>query len=310
MNNQESNLEIQSFLQLLLHRKKILLALILITAIISIIVSYIIPPKYKTIAVVYPIHLTPYSEESQTEQLLQYLNSVQVRNLVIKKMNLIQHYKIDTTQKEWRSKLYYLYKENISFSPTLYESIEIEVRDKQPEKTKQIAECIIQTTDSMILGLKKKVVFEEYNNFQREINKIQKRIDSLNQLLVNIQNQYNILDANYQARYLSKKLSISNGKLDAENQKLVENLKDKKEYVQILQKEIKEQIKSLGKIITERDRLEVDLNGDVHFMQVISPPYVPDKKYFPVRWLIVALSELAVITIFIIYLLYIQPIKK
>lgn len=308
MNNQESNLEIKSFLQLLLSRKKILLALILITAIISIIVSYIIPPKYKTIAVVYPVHLTPYSEESQTEQLLQYLNSIQVRDFVIKKMNLIQHYKIDTTQKEWRSILYYLYKENISFSPTLYESIEIEVRDKQPQKTKQIAECIIQTTDSMILGLKKKIVFEEYNNFQREIDKIQKRIDSLNQLLVNIQHQYNILDANYQARYLSKKLS--NGKLDAENQKLVENLKNKKEYVQILQREIKEQIKSLGKLITERDRLEVDLNGDLHFIQVISPPYVPDKKYFPVRWLIVALSELAVIAIFIIYLLYIQPIKK
>lgn len=308
MNNQESNLEIKSFLQLLLNRKKILLALILITAIISIIVSYIIPPKYKTIAVVYPVHLTPYSEESQTEQLLQYLNSIQVRDFVIKKMNLIQHYKIDTTQKEWRSILHYLYKENISFSPTLYESIEIEIRDKQPEKTKQIAECIIQTTDSMILGLKKKIVFEEYNNFQREIDKIQKRIDSLNQLLVNIQHQYNILDANYQARYLSKKLS--NGKLDAENQKLVENLKNKKEYVQILQREIKEQIKSLGKLITERDRLEVDLNGDSHFIQVISPPYVPDKKYFPVRWLIVALSELAVIAIFIIYLLYIQPIKK
>jgi len=308
MNNQESNLEIKSFLQLLLSRKKILLALILITAIISIIVSYIIPPKYKTIAVVYPVHLTPYSEESQTEQLLQYLNSVQVRDFVIKKMNLIQHYKIDTTQKEWRSILHYLYKENISFSPTLYESIEIEVRDKQPEKTKQIAECIIQTTDSMILGLKKKIVFEEYNNFQREIDKTQKRIDSLNQLLVNIQNQYNIIDANYQARYLSKKLS--NGKLDTENQKLVENLKNKKEYVQILQREIKEQIVSLGRLITERDRLEVDLNGDLHFMQVISPPYVPDKKYFPVRWLIVALSELAVIAIFIIYLLYIQPIKK
>ncbi|MCX8144300.1 MAG: Wzz/FepE/Etk N-terminal domain-containing protein [Bacteroidia bacterium] len=308
MNNQESNLEIKSFLQLLLSRKKILLALILITAIISIIVSYIIPPKYKTIAVVYPVHLTPYSEESQTEQLLQYLNSIQVRDFVIKKMNLIQHYKIDTTQKEWRSILHYLYKENISFSPTLYESIEIEIRDKQPEKTKQIAECIIQTTDSMILGLRKKIIFEEYNNFQREIDKIQKRIDSLNQLLVNIQHQYNILDANYQARYLSKKLS--NGKLDAENQKLVENLKNKKEYVQILQREIKEQIKSLGKLITERDRLEVDLNGDLHFIQVISPPYVPDKKYFPVRWLIVALSELAVIAIFIIYLLYIQPIKK
>ena len=308
MNNQESTLEIKSFIQLLLDRKKILLQLILITAIISIIVSYIIPPKYKTTAVVYPIHLTPYSEESQTEQLLQYFNSIQVRDIVIKKMNLIQHYKIDTTKKEWKSRLHYLYKENISFSPTLYESIEIEVKDKEPEKTKQIAECIIQTTDSMILGFKKRVIYDEYNNYQREIDKIQKRIDSLNQLLVNIHYQYNILDANYQSRYLSKK--ISNGKLDAEGQKLVDNIKNKKEYIKIIKKEINEHIVSLGKLIVERDRLEVDLIGNINFIQIISPPYVPDKKYFPVRWLIVALSELAVISIFIIYLLYIQPIKK
>lgn len=308
MNNQESTLEVKSFIQLLLSRKKIFLTLILITAVISIIISYIIPPKYKTTAVVYPIHLAPYSEESPTEQLLQYFNSIQVRDIVIKKMNLIQHYRIDTSQKEWKSILHSLYRENISFSPTLYESIEIEVKDKQPEKTKQIAECIIQTTDSMILGFKRKIVYEEYSNYQREIDKIQKRIDSLNQLLVNIQNQYNILDANYQARYLSKKLS--QGKLDAESQKLVENLKNKKEFVQILQKKMNKQIVSLGKLILEINRLEVDLNGELHFMQVISPPYVPDKKYFPVRWLIVALSELAVISIFIIYLLFSQPIKK
>lgn len=302
MNN--ASLEIKTFIQLLLSRKKTFLILIILTAVISIIVSYIIPPKYKTIAVVYPIHLTPYSEESQTEQLLQYYNSVAVRDMVIKKMRLIEHYKIDTTKSDYRSLLNYLYRENISFSPTLYESIEIEVKDKDPLMTKAIAECIIQTTDSFILTLKKKQIVEEYSNYKNEIDLIQNRIDSLNNLITSVKNQYNIINAEYQARYISKKLA--NGKADAETQKLAEALKNKSEYIEILKKIIKEQIISFRNMKREIDRLEVDLKGDLHFSQVISPPYVPDKKYFPVRWLIVALSELAVICVFIIYLLYSQ----
>lgn len=302
MNN--ASLEIKTFIQLLLSRKKTFLILIILTAVISIIVSYIIPPKYKTIAVVYPIHLTPYSEESQTEQLLQYYNSVAVRDMVIKKMRLIEHYKIDTTKSDYRSLLNYLYRENISFSPTLYESIEIEVKDKDPLMTKAIAECIIQTTDSFILTLKKKQIVEEYSNYKNEIDLIQNRIDSLNNLITSVKNQYNIINAEYQARYISKKLA--NGKADAETQKLAEALKNKSEYIEILKKIIKEQIISFRNMKREIDRLEVDLKGDLHFSQVISPPYVPDKKYFPVRWIIVALSELAVICVFIIYLLYSQ----
>ncbi|MEW6774073.1 MAG: Wzz/FepE/Etk N-terminal domain-containing protein [Bacteroidota bacterium] len=302
MNN--ASLEIKTFIQLLLSRKKTFLILIILTAVISIIVSYIIPPKYKTIAVVYPVHLAPYSEESQTEQLLQYYNSVAVRDIVIKKMRLIEHYKIDTTKSDYRSLLNYLYRENISFSPTLYESIEIEVKDKDPLMTKAIAECIIQTTDSFILTLKKKQIVEEYSNYKNEIDLIQNRIDSLNNLIVSIQSEFNILDANYQAKYLSKKLT--SGKLDAESQKIAEAIKTKRDKIKSMRKIVKEQIISLGNLKREVDRLEVDLKGDLHFSQVISPPYVPDKKYFPVRWIIVALSELAVICVFIIYLLYSQ----
>lgn len=300
MNN--TSLDTKSFINIIVEKRKILLILIILTAIVSVTVSYLIPPKYKTIAVVYPVHISPYSEESQTEQLLQYFNSVIVRDIVIQKMKLIQHYKIDTTKSDYKSLLYYLYKQNISFSPTLYESIEIEVKDKQPQMTKAIAECIIQTTDSLILSLKKKIVVEEYSNYQRAINLIQSRIDSLNNQIVSIQNQYNILDAQNQSKYISKKMA--SGKLDAENQKMADILKNKRVYLNILHDEIEKNIKSLGKIIQKRDRLEVDLHGQLSFIQVISPPYIPDKKYFPVRWIIVALSELAVITLFITYYLF------
>ena len=47
--------------------------------------AYFIPPKFKSTAVVYPVNLIPYSNESATEQLLQLLQSGDVRLNVINK---------------------------------------------------------------------------------------------------------------------------------------------------------------------------------------------------------------------------------
>jgi uncharacterized protein involved in exopolysaccharide biosynthesis len=300
--NTSNSLEISTLLKLVFNHKKTLIWIIIITAVVSTTISFIIPPKYKTTAVVYPIHLTPYSEESQTEQLLQYFNSVSVRDIVIKKMNLIQHYKIDTSRSDYRSLLNYLYKENISISPTLYESIEIEVRDRDPKMTKKIAECIIQTTDSFILTLKKKKIIEEYTNYLNAINHIKHQIDSLNFLITNTRVQNNIFDINYQTRYLSKKLS--SGNIDENSKKIIEAINTKREYINDLTNIVNNYYYSFGGFLVEKKRIEVDINGKISFIQVISPPFIPNKKYFPVRWIIVSLSELAAISLFIIYLIY------
>jgi hypothetical protein len=300
--NTSKSLEISTLLKLVFNHKKTLIWIIIITAVVSTAISFIIPPKYKTTAVVYPIHLTPYSEESQTEQLLQYFKSVSVRDIVIKKMNLIQHYKIDTTEKFYHDKLYNEYKQNISISPTLYESIEIEVIDRDPEMTEKIAKCIIQTTDSFILTLKKKKIIEEYTNYLNAINHIKHQIDSLNFLITNTRVQNNIFDINYQTRYLSKKLS--SGNIDENSKKIIEAINTKREYINDLTNIVNNYYYSFGGFLVEKKRIEVDINGKISFIQVISPPFIPNKKYFPVRWIIVSLSELAAISLFIIYLIY------
>jgi len=53
----------------------------LIAIIVGFIVSspIVIKPLYKSYAVVYPVNLSPSSEESNTEQLLQWFNSEEVK---------------------------------------------------------------------------------------------------------------------------------------------------------------------------------------------------------------------------------------
>ena len=59
--------------------------------------SYFIPPQYKAEAVLYPSNLGQYSTESSTEQLLQFFYGNDIRDSIVAKFDLINHYKIDTT---------------------------------------------------------------------------------------------------------------------------------------------------------------------------------------------------------------------
>ena len=76
---------------------------LIIVGVISLVASAIfsgpafIKPKYKSFAILYPTNLIAYSQESATEQLVQLLQSADIRDQLINSFNLYQHYEIDTS---------------------------------------------------------------------------------------------------------------------------------------------------------------------------------------------------------------------
>ena len=58
-------------LNIVLKWKKALAIVVVVTVVISSASTYLIKPKYKSFAIVYPANLAPYSQESSTEQMLQ-----------------------------------------------------------------------------------------------------------------------------------------------------------------------------------------------------------------------------------------------
>ena len=93
--------------------RKILIAVSLAAAIISSVVSLLIEEKYKSTVIMFPTTTNSISkaliadnfggkddvlelgEEEQAEQLLQILNSDEIRNRIVEKYDLMQHYEID-----------------------------------------------------------------------------------------------------------------------------------------------------------------------------------------------------------------------
>ena len=100
---------------------KLTLAIVLgVSIILSAVFSsaYFIKPKYKSVAIIYPSNLMPYSQESPTEQMLQLFQSDSIFDHVVAHFNLISHYKLDSLSPTIYNELLFLYNENVSIKKT------------------------------------------------------------------------------------------------------------------------------------------------------------------------------------------------
>ena len=98
-------------------KKLTLIIVFVIAAIVSIIISYQITPMFKSEVVMFAEPdafvskylfsynyvgrkgMLSFGEEEETEQLLQVLNSNQIRDRIIEKYDLMRHYDIDTSHR-------------------------------------------------------------------------------------------------------------------------------------------------------------------------------------------------------------------
>jgi capsular polysaccharide biosynthesis protein len=200
------NINTKEIIGVLLKNKTAIMIVTVAAVVVSTLTSFLLKPKFKSTAVVYPVNLSPNSEESNTEQLLQYFNSDEVMEAVAKKNDLYAHYKIDTAYKGARSLFKLLYNSNIRVSPTLYESIEIEVRDESPQMAQKIAQGLINATNELIFVIRRERLAEYITNSGAAISEEFKSVDSLNSKILDLRSKYNIIDVQAQAKYLSKKM--------------------------------------------------------------------------------------------------------
>lgn len=286
------NFNTKDIIAVLIKNKKAIIIVTVLAAIAGTVVSFMLKPKFKSYAVVYPVNLSPSSEESNTEQLLQFFNSEEVKMAVAKKLDLFKHYEIDPNYKEAQSLFDLYYKSNVSISPTLYESIDISVKDESPEMAKNIAQALIDETNRLIFEVKRERLGEYIRNSQKAILRESKNIDSLNFQINELRNKYDIIDVGAQAKYLSKKM-LSDKPLSDNQKVLFEGLKSKNVELTKLWTLYTGQAKTLNDFLEQYDKYLFDYNSNISFTNVVSRPTLPDKKCFPVRWIIVTVFTLS-----------------
>ena len=290
--------------------------IILLAVILSAIFSgpMFITPKFKSFAIVYPANISPYSDESETEQMLQILQSGDIRDSVIKKFNLAHHYEIDSSYQYFKSTMIWEFSQNVRLSKTNFDGINIEVMDKDPQTAYGMVNAIIYYYNLKVRNLHESKFKEVVLLFERSLAKKRQYIDSLENRFVELSTQYGLLDYSSQSREIARGfLRTSDGSASAINTKEVLRLKENIEKMGgefiLLQNLIGQEAGKFADLKREYEKAYMNYDRKFTYTNIVTEPFVADKKASPVRWLIVFVSTLAAFFIAFVSIIVIENYK-
>lgn len=238
-----------------------------------------ITPRYKSEAVVYPNSLSEFSDETYTEQMLQVMESQEIMDSIVKIFDLMKHYKIDENYIYAKTALIDEYRDRVSISKTPYDAVKIKVLDKSPEMACNIVNEIIRMYNIKFSEIYKSKKWENARLYKKNLDNKYKFIDSLKKDLAEVTQNGDML--NY--LYLSKGNSIAYFSNSDNND--AGNITDAIALVELIASETE----AYSEIKMEYEKELRHAEGEMTFLNVVSRPFVADKKSYPVRWIIVAL---------------------
>ncbi len=313
MENYFSNVKLG---EIILKWKWHLVAILLIAAVAGGAGSYLLEEKYESKAVIYPSNISEYSDESVTEQMIQWLNSQDIHDSIVKKFNLSQHWELDSNYKYFKTTMEYFYGQNVNIKKTQYESIEIKVRDKDPQIAKEIAEAILHFVDLKIKHIHKEKFEEVVINAKHIVDQSMKAIRENEAELQRLGAEYGIIDYESQAEAVAKGMlgtvegMGSAGVNRKELKNLYKNLQEKGSEWLTYYKAIEPMYESHEALLEEYFRAYYYANRDYTYVNLVSAPFAADKKAYPVRWLIVFYTVTATLFLSLLVIAIIEAIRK
>jgi hypothetical protein len=278
------------YVQWLWSKRVKLLVIQVIALVSSTIVSLLIPNQYKSYSIVYPYNLNLFSKETATEQMLQFMNSVDIKDAIIKKFNLIRHYNINPNGKSWYSELLDQYDKNVVINPTEYEAVEIKVFDTDKDTANKMVLAILDETNKKILETQKEKSIEVADMWKTQLDRKKKEVDSLTNLSKQITTQYGLLEYGSQSREASKayfEQSRGGAKAGSDVTTQMKNIEEKSIDLREIEQHIGNAVAEYDNILSKYDDALKDVNKKLTFSSMVNTPYPADSKSYPIRWLIV-----------------------
>ena len=328
MNDQSYDINSNGIFRFLRKRRNVLFIISALAFISSIIFSLLIEDKYESSVVLFPSTTTSISrallndenykekdflefgEEEEAEQLIQLLNSDTIRNYIINKFDLMNHYDINPEAEYRQTKLYEEYKSNIDFYRTKFMSVKIQVLDTDKEYAAKIANEISKKVDEVRNNILQKaakqgfvIVEEEYNNLVAEINHME---DTLNQIRAKGVQDYEIQVEMLSNQYGAALVKGNNAAAKVLEDKLDTVSKYGGKYLSLVQQMEyeREKLSDLRKVYAEA-RVNAESTIDQTF--IVNRAYASEKASYPIRWLIVVGSTVATFLFTMIVLILFDP---
>lgn len=312
---------------------------LLIVCVVSAILSFVfasplfIRPKFKSTAIIYAprtnslskillneqnynerLDIKSYAVEEETEQMMQILNSRDIQDILIKKYNLLSHYKIDsTTQKYWKSNLYKKLSSNIKIKRTEYGAISISVTDWDPLLAANMTNEITYQLDSVKNRIEKERSAAAYAILQEQFDRITeeiKRVDDSIRIIM----EHGVFDFRTQSERVTQQYAIA---VSQGNQAAIQRLKAEltklsewgpsSEALRDLQYNFREyQALCKAKMMDAK----VDMEAHIPVKFVIENAIPSDKKDSPKKLLIVFTSTIATFIVALMVLIIMNNLQN
>lgn len=323
------NLNGTSLVQMVWQRRWVFVLIGVVAFVVSLVVSFLITPQFKSTAILIPAAstqaskdvfvasrakgITVFGDDEEVEHLLQVLSSETLRRHIIIKFNLFEHYGINPSEKYAWHKVNSVYSRNISFRPSRYRSVRIEVLDNNPDMAAKLANGIVVAADSLMRDTKRLVAQKalevlEYH-YQEALSEAYKMSDSLSNIM-----SKGVLNLPFQAKEITKvyaeALANASNSGASRLEKYMENLAqhgaaftryfNDVEYKSLQLKDMKEDLQIL----------RAEAQGVIPSQFVIDWAYASDKKAKPKKLIIVVAATLSALFFSVFLFILIDFFRK
>ena len=313
-------------------KRKTLILVCLVVAVISLIASFLVRPKFKSTAIVYAprtnsvakillneetynerLDMKAYAEDEETEQMIEILNSREIKDVLIDKFDLYNHYGLGEGVSYRQTKMYKYLKGNIVVKRTQYGAISVSVLDRDPQIAADMANEILVQLDSVKNRIDHERTIAAYNLLQRQLDIVDaevQRIDDSVQVLM----ENGVFDFKSQSERVMQQYAtaVAQGntagmkRLEEELKKMATwgprslTLYEEQAYFREYQALVK----------TKLMNAIADMDTEVPVKFVIERAIPADKKAYPKKSLIVLLSTFSAFVLAVLVLLTIEKIKS
>lgn len=299
-----------------MQRKKVLLVLSMAGLGLALIFSlpWVITPKYRSTVIMYPAStsslsssmlndllwseedLLEFGEREQANQLKQVLVSVPIRNKIIERYRLKEHYRIDTKDAYPETRLKKEYEKNIHVRINEFGAVELSVYDTDAQLAADVANKMAQLLDSVIHEMQQvralqaeQIALEAYTRQERYIHSLE---DSLSRIMI-----LGVHDYESQAQVIYEELArrLGDGNRSAAaslEQRLARLAVHGGPYIAI-QEELKLEKERLSILKSKYEKARMDSRQDLPQKFIVNDAFKAERKAYPPQWAIVLGSGLA-----------------
>ena len=323
--NQKDTFSSKYLCKLLMEYRKTVLIILVGAAILAILFSspLFITPLYKSTVILYPTSsnsiskvlisttfqsnkdILEFGESEQTEQMLQVLNSNRIRDKVIERYHLMEHYGIKPTQKYPYTRLNKLYDSRIKFRRTEYNAVRITVMDADPDLAATIANDIPELFDSTMNSMQKEVALKAFRLVETEYNSLCAEMAALEDSL-NTLRKLGVFDYESQVEMLSQQLAVELGKSNTQGVKNIQQqldvLADYGGAYYAISEKLDHDRLQLSLVKSKYEEAKVDATEDIPHKFVVTSAFKAEHKSSPIRWIIVTVTVLTTLVLIILML--------